>query len=128
MRHKGLAHLPRTTRRVCARAHGELEQGCFVPGTRQDLGHFNARGRIVSGMLTPISLASRRRAKNSPLAGGSAGDIWPVAALLWVASAARVVLGFAEHEVFGAEGTLALACLVLIPWFLWSDFRSNRAR
>jgi hypothetical protein len=78
-------------------------------------------------MLTLIQLTSRRPAEEPPRLDGPA-DLWPVLALVWVASVARVVLGFAAHEVVGAEGTLALACLVLLPWFLWNEARSGRSR
>jgi len=79
-------------------------------------------------MSTPLQAASRRHEREHPRTSGSAADLWPVVALLWVSSIARVVLGFATHEVFGAEGTLALACVVLVPWFLWSEARSSRSR
>lgn len=79
-------------------------------------------------MSTSTQLASRRRVKQHPTPFAIAADSWPVLALLWVASAARVVLGFVLHEVFGAEGTLALACVVLIPVFLWNEARSSRSR
>jgi len=48
-------------------------------------------------------------------------DLAPVAGLLWIGSVVRVGLGMTARESFDAEGTLALACVVLIPlWALWS--------
>jgi hypothetical protein len=47
-------------------------------------------------------------------------DLLVVGLLLWVASVVRVVAALLEHEVFGAEASLALVCVVLIPWkFPW---------
>jgi hypothetical protein len=43
-------------------------------------------------------------------------DLFPVAVALWLASVVRVVLGISEGEVFRTEATLALACVLLIPW------------
>jgi len=43
-------------------------------------------------------------------------DLWPVFAILWVGSVARVVAGLAEREQFGFEATLALLCVVAVPW------------
>jgi hypothetical protein len=79
-------------------------------------------------MATIIELSSRRRQKERPLSSWGGHDLWCVGALLWIASVARAAIGRAEHEVFGAEGTLALACVVLIPWMLWSEGRSPRPR
>lgn len=42
-------------------------------------------------------------------------DLWGVAAVLWLVSLVRVVLGLAHHEVFGVEATAAFACVALIP-------------
>jgi hypothetical protein len=39
-----------------------------------------------------------------------------VFAVFWVASVARVAAGVLRHEVFGAEATLALMAVVLVPW------------
>jgi hypothetical protein len=36
----------------------------------------------------------------------------------WLLSAARVWTALQHHETFQTEGTLALACLVLVPWLL----------
>jgi len=45
-------------------------------------------------------------------------DIWPGFIFLWVASALRVALAVPRHERFGFDATLALICLVLLPWLL----------
>jgi hypothetical protein len=42
-------------------------------------------------------------------------DLRPIAAVLWVTSVIRVGLALANAEVFGAEATLAAACVVLLP-------------
>jgi hypothetical protein len=46
-------------------------------------------------------------------------DLLCVEALLWVASVARVVLELVHRRAFGVEATLALVCVVLIPWLVW---------
>ena len=43
------------------------------------------------------------------------GDLLPIVALLWFASIARVGYAVSEHELFGAETTLALFFVVLAP-------------
>jgi len=53
------------------------------------------------------------------------GDLVPVAILLWIASVVRVALGVVEGETFRTEGTLALACAIVIP--LWLISRTQRA-
>jgi hypothetical protein len=52
-------------------------------------------------------------------------DLVPMAVGLWLVSVVRVWLALADHERFDTEATLALACLVLIPW-LWLRVRSQR--
>lgn len=42
-------------------------------------------------------------------------DLWPIAIVLWLASLARVVLAILHGGDFGAEPTLALGCVLLIP-------------
>ena len=79
-------------------------------------------------MSTLIQLPAQRPEQPPSRFRESAAELWPILALLWVASAARVALGLAAHEAFGAEATLALACVVLVPWFLWSEVRSSRPR
>lgn len=45
-------------------------------------------------------------------------DLVPIAVILWIASAARVILAVLHHETFGAEATFALFCAVLLPVFV----------
>jgi hypothetical protein len=40
-----------------------------------------------------------------------------MAVILWVGSVGRVVAGAVEHEAFRAEATLAMLCVVLVPWW-----------
>lgn len=54
------------------------------------------------------------------------GELLLVGALLWIASVARVVLAFAHHEVFETEATLALLCVLFIPWFWFADQRRHQ--
>ncbi len=48
-------------------------------------------------------------------------DMLPIAFVLWIGSAVRVVFALAHHEVFDNRATLALACVVLVPWALWLE-------
>jgi hypothetical protein len=68
-------------------------------------------------MGTVISLSSRRRREPRPELSSelSDWDLWLVGLLLWGASLARVAQASAEHEVFGAEATLAFLCTFLLP-------------
>lgn len=52
-------------------------------------------------------------------------DLRPVAVALWAASVIRVALAMFHHEAFGAESTLALACIVVLPLLA---LRSRHAR
>jgi hypothetical protein len=45
-------------------------------------------------------------------------DLYAVAALFWLASLMRVALALVHGEVFGVQGTLALLCVVVVPWGL----------
>jgi len=36
--------------------------------------------------------------------------------LFWAISLTRVVIGVVRHETFGAEGTLALLAVLVVPW------------
>jgi hypothetical protein len=44
------------------------------------------------------------------------GDLLPVWSILWVGSVARVVAGLVARERPGIEATLALLCVVAVPW------------
>ena len=48
--------------------------------------------------------------------------------LLWLASAYRVVVAAAEHEVFRAEASLAFVCLFAIPWLAVRACRTRKER
>ena len=52
-------------------------------------------------------------------------DLRPVAVALWAASVIRVALAMFHQEAFGAESTLALACIVVLPLLV---LRSRHAR
>ena len=45
-------------------------------------------------------------------------DLLAVLFLFWLTSMARVIVGVARHEDFGAEGTLALLTVLLGPWLM----------
>ena len=49
-------------------------------------------------------------------------------ALLWLASAYRVVMAAAGHEVFGVEASLAFVCLLAIPWFAFRACCARKTR
>jgi hypothetical protein len=68
------------------------------------------------------SVARRDIPLNIPI-GDS--DLRPIAVVLWVASVIRVALALFHNEAFGAESTLALACLVMLPVLV---LRSRHAR
>ena len=48
------------------------------------------------------------------------GAVVTALALFWVVSLLRVVGGLIRHEVFGAEGTLALLAIVAVPRLVWA--------
>jgi hypothetical protein len=52
-------------------------------------------------------------------------DLRPIAVALWIASVIRVALAVFHHEAFGAESTLALCCILLLPLLV---LRSRHAR
>jgi hypothetical protein len=54
-------------------------------------------------------------------------DLLLIGGLLWISSGAQVALAFAAHETFGAEATLALACVFGLPWLLWQSLFGSRA-
>jgi hypothetical protein len=55
-------------------------------------------------------------------------DLLPIAVILWLASVVRVGYALWVREILGVESTLALACIVLIPWLLWSSLPVSRRR
>jgi len=68
------------------------------------------------------SVARRDIPLNIP-AGDS--DLRAIALALWFASVIRVALAMFHHEAFGAESTLALGCLLVLPLLV---LRSRHAR
>jgi hypothetical protein len=69
-------------------------------------------------MASVIQLARYRSVvrRDIPLdipAGDS--DLRPIAVVLWLASAIRVALAVFHDESFGAESTLALGCILVLP-------------
>jgi len=54
-------------------------------------------------------------------------DLWVVGGLVWVASLVRVGVALVQHEVFGAEATLAAISVVALPWLMRGWQRGRRA-
>jgi len=52
-------------------------------------------------------------------------DILPIAALLFAASLARVACTLRQHRYFDAEASLALLCVVALPWLAWPSRRKS---
>jgi uncharacterized membrane protein YjgN (DUF898 family) len=52
-------------------------------------------------------------------------DLLVVGALLWLASVARVVLELVHGQQFGVEATLALLCVIALPWLLRDSLRAR---
>ena len=67
-------------------------------------------------MGTLIYLKAKRR-PGAPAAAplGGKHDLAGPLIVLWLGSVARVTLGFAHHEVFETEASLALLCTILLP-------------
>jgi hypothetical protein len=82
----------------------------------------------LPGMASVIQLARYRSVarRDIPLdipAGDS--DLRAIAIVLWVASVIRVALAMFHDEAFGAESTLALGCILVLPLLA---LRSRHAR
>ncbi|HMJ54972.1 MAG TPA: hypothetical protein VK540_23010 [Polyangiaceae bacterium] len=45
-------------------------------------------------------------------------ELFAALLVFWVISLARVVVGVACHETFGAEGSLAFLAVLLVPWLM----------
>jgi hypothetical protein len=56
-------------------------------------------------------------------AGAPDDDLVPVYGIVWMASVGRVILAAFRHETFGAEATLALLAVALVPLLLLSPLR-----
>ena len=50
-------------------------------------------------------------------------ELAPIFALLFAASVARVIHAVLAGESFGVESTLALTCVVALPWLAWLERR-----
>lgn len=50
-------------------------------------------------------------------------DLLPMAVVVWLASVVRVAVGLANRDPIDAEATLALACVLWIPWFFLGGSR-----
>ena len=53
-------------------------------------------------------------------------DLLPLAVVLWVGSLARVAYAFRVGEELNTEATLALACVVLVPWLCFISYKNER--
>jgi hypothetical protein len=80
------------------------------PARRRD-GAPLPRGNVLSLANYRVARAPARKSRGS----WRDRDAVIALAVLWVASAIRVVGAFARREVFGTEATLAFLCLVLAP-------------
>jgi hypothetical protein len=54
------------------------------------------------------------------------GDLVPVAIILFLASVGRLAAAIVKHEVFRAEATFALLCVIALPRWLVSSLRCSR--
>lgn len=52
-------------------------------------------------------------------------ELWPIGALLFVFSAARVVHAILRHEPFDTEPTVALLCVFGLPVWAWKRSAKN---
>jgi hypothetical protein len=75
-----------------------------------------ARGTLIKlhGAARPPTLGSSPKPHSLEMQGDR--DLFFIAIVLWIASVGRLVYGLWEREVFGAEATLALGCVLLLPW------------
>jgi hypothetical protein len=53
-------------------------------------------------------------------------DLQIAGVLFWLASVARVMAAFVHDEVFGVESSLALLCVLSLPWLSWRSRSSRR--
>lgn len=104
-----LAARPPTSRR-------STRPNAFAPARRRD-GAPLPCGQVLSLASHRIGRAAPRRARRP----WRDADALIALAVLWVASAVRVVGAFERHEVFGAEASLAFVCLVIAPFLVFRD-------
>jgi len=93
--------------------------GKLIPLTRpRTEQRFRYTSRASERIDEPASLPDRRVAR-------SEHELWPIAALLFVFSAARVAHALLRHEPFDTEPTLALLCVLgLLAWG-WQRIRKS---
>jgi hypothetical protein len=72
--------------------------------------------------------ASAKRGKLSVRRREIDGTAVAALLLLGLVSFVRVVGAVVRHEVFGAESTLALLCLLAIPWLAWPGSPAHACR
>jgi hypothetical protein len=85
----------------------------YAPARRRD-GAPLPRGQVLSLASYRVGRAPPRKARRS----WRDADAVVALAVLWVASAVRVVGAFERREVFGTEATLAFVCLVIAPFLV----------
>ena len=55
------------------------------------------------------------------------GAVMTVLGLFWAVSVVRVAGDVMQHEVLGAEATLALLAVLAVPWLIWGRPRRSLA-
>lgn len=63
--------------------------------------------------------------------GGADAGFGVISWVLWLFAVARVSAAIAAHEIFGAEASLAVACMLALPWWAlrsWLRRRAGRGR
>jgi hypothetical protein len=82
-----------------------------------------SRSAHALAMDTMLKLPRARQRVSSRGQGDS--DLLVIGALLWIASVARVTLELVHGQPFGGEATLALACVIGLPWLLRDGLRGR---
>jgi hypothetical protein len=95
----------------------------FAPARRRD-GAPLPRGKVLSLATFRIARVPTRKARSA----WRDGDAVIALAVLWIASAVRVVGAFERHEVFGTEATLAFICLIIAPLLVFRGQREGGGR
>jgi hypothetical protein len=86
------------------------------------------RARTEQRLRAATLPSPRTTEPDSLLEHGVAGnehELWPIAALLFVFSAARVAHALLRHEPFDTEPTLALLCVLGLPAWGWQRIRKS---
>ena len=79
-------------------------------------------GKVIPLRRGPLAVVPPR---SSPEPPPLELDILPIAALLFAASLARVACTLRQHRYFDAEASLALLCVVALPWLAWPSRRKS---